>query len=94
MSKIYKRKFELVDAVEGFQSSCSNLTVVTDWNACFLCQRQGGVLDCPGEKSTHADKKSGYKTLSENLKKFEKENALGKNTYILITVFISLYRFM
>ena len=69
-----KKIFQLVNPHSELirPSSMSKETLETNWESCFFCQETTSeVLECPARKSTHLDKGSGYKSIAEQLKRFQ-----------------------
>ena len=69
-----KKIFQLVNPQSELirPSSMSKETLETNWESCFFCQETTSeVLECPARKSTHLDKGSGYKSIAEQLKRFQ-----------------------
>lgn len=59
-----------------YDNSTSTEASKTDWSICVLCQENNAeVLQCPAE-SKRSDVGAGYRTLAENLLKFNDLNCM------------------
>ena len=69
-----KKKFSLLETTSDFQKSVEvkEQEKETKWERCFICQviTQESLM-CPATNSRQSDKSLGYRSIAEQLKKFE-----------------------
>ncbi len=65
-----KRKFELVNAPERFDTDSRPTITKTDWERCLICQSESSEkLVCPAN-STRKDKHAGYQSLVDDILRY------------------------